>query len=169
MAECSVDTEDCVCGECVGVDDGDGTDTCGFVEDKGSNKPGDICFKAVESPSSCDPSSILEAEFSPPGTNGCRGIFRYGADPRCLDGWLVSTQQFPLCDSNRASNNISIYSECAGEASIHTSCSCPIGMCYQFGNYQITGYTLYGDTDTTFYQDDNCPSPAPTVDPICPS
>ncbi len=161
VVECPVGTKDCVCGECVdgsGDDDEDGTYTCEFEEGKGSNKPADICFKPVGPlPSPCVRGSILSVTFSPRGNGGCRERFLLDNDPRrCRDGWLVSKpreDQNPEC-SDQANNNIVLKSECAGVASIHTSCSCPIGMCYIFGNYQITGYTLHDSSTPTFYKAD---------------
>ncbi|KAK1739000.1 hypothetical protein QTG54_010316, partial [Skeletonema marinoi] len=171
VAECPMATDNCICGTC----NSDGS--CGFIEGEGRNKPGDVCFKALDSRCATgDPGSLLNATFSPAGSADCRETFRYGVDPLCPDGWMVSRPTSPSClGSNgkpKANNEIVLVSDCImGEVSVHTSCSCRIGMCYQFGSYQITGYTLYNDEGSTFYQDNNCPNPAPTddTDPSCPS
>eukprot|EP00984_Skeletonema_dohrnii_P021557 scaffold10805_cov78-Skeletonema_dohrnii-CCMP3373.AAC.1 len=166
VAECPTSDadNDCICGKCTSVG------TCKFIEEEGgSNKPGDICFKALEPRCAAgDPGSLLNATFSPAGSGSadCRETFSYGVDPLCQDGWMVSRPTSSSClvgGKPKANNEIVLVSDCImGEVVVHTSCSCRIGMCYQFGSYQITVVPSLPPLTQVVPVPDNLSAPAPS-------
>ena len=132
-----------MCGVC----DGTGTGQCDYSS--GGPKGNAFCIEpldgcAVEG----DPLTVL---FKPGGKN-CEGTFILGDDEKCPNGWYVSRPTTAgLCnggaDSDEKITNLDILdTSTCGAATIHTSCSCDLALCDEFGDYRLTGAILV-DTD----------------------
>jgi hypothetical protein len=79
-----------------------------------------------------------------PGGGNCKGEFEFNKDPKCPGGWLASRPTDGRCNgSDGKITNLDLSGTC-GAATIHTSCSCDLALCDEFGDYRVTGAQLVG-------------------------
>jgi len=102
----------------------------------------------------------LEVEVRPKKgcDNGGELNVDFGANASCLGGWYIEPS-----NCKKPVNNWIVSSDCVKDGTkvtIHTSCSCAVGLCYTYGYdkddddlYIIKGYQLSDPNDTTWYFD----------------
>jgi hypothetical protein len=150
-------TPACLCGTCNGVGQ------CAYngeAKEAGKGlKAEALCIKPKAS-HICVNNSILNVEVKPDNpANDCKKEKKdkftatFNTDAKCPDGWYF--ERPAECAENSGVNNWIVQADCVkkDKVTIHTSCSCAVGMCYTYDNlYIINGYQL-AEADTTYYYD----------------
>ena len=97
----------------------------------------------------------MSVEITPKAVQGnnpgeiCDDAFEvnFGDSPKCPGGWLIERPKF--CATLSGVNDWEVQADCVDsgkKVKIHSSCSCPIGMCYTYPHdsalYVINGYQI---------------------------